>query len=618
MFTYRAMMNLAMNPVRCLAVFCAFLPCWESKYAHDIDECWNSKSVALSELSHGQGRRQMARSDHFVSTLASGPVVDGVEEKVKPKESVELLASWTLDGRTEAPNARGWKATSKSVSNEPDSGDSKKSPGARFDGKTSMIEVDLPDSFSFGTDPFSISLWAKTESESGNSPGDLLSCYDPETRNGFNLGIYSHGGVTNSQPNSMQLHFGIDQARLEDEFTDHGRLGDAVYVFALCVYEGKLYAATCHAGKDQAGHVFRFEGADRWTDLGSPDKANSISVMAVFNGRLYVGSSKYRLAGSSLAESENPLFGGKVFCLGKNDEWEPCGTLSSETEAIASLIPFRGKLYASSLYRPAGFFRYEGGETWTPCPTPDGKRTEATVVFQDHLYATSYDEGAVFRFDGEKWKNVGVIPEATQTYGFGIYQGNLYVSEWPKARVFQFHGDHDWRDVGKLGDELEAMPLLLYNGKLYGGTLPSANVYRFDGEGDWSLLGQVDKTPNVKYRRAWSMAVYQGRLFVGTLPSGRVLSIEAGKNATYDRQLTSGWHHIVATRGEDSLKLFVDGKKVSESAKFDSSSFNLTAKSKLKIGAGAQGHFRGRIADLQIYRGELVQSQIDELAANPE
>lgn len=618
MFRCRAILNLAIDHVRCLVALCVFLPYWESRLAHDVGKCWNSEFVAWNEFSHGQVRRQMTRPDHFVSTLAFMPVVDGIGEKVESKERGELLASWKLDGQSEPPNPPSWKTTSTGVSNESDTGDSKKSPGVRFDGKTSMVEVDLPDSFTFGTDPFSISLWAKTESESGNSPGDLLSCYDPEMRNGFNLGIYNHGGVTNSQPNSMQLHFGIDQARLEPEFTDHGRLGDAVYVFSLCVYEGKLYAATCHAGKDQAGHVFRFDGADKWTDLGCPDKANSISAMAVFNGRLYVGSSKYRLAGSSLAESENPHFGGKVFCLGKNDDWESCGTLSADTEAIASLIPFRGKLYASSLYRPAGFFRYEGGETWTPCPTPEGKRTEATIVFQDELFATSYDEGSVFRFDGEKWKNVGVIPEATQTYGFGIYQGNLYVSEWPKARVFQFHGDNDWRDVGKLGDELEAMPLLLYNGKLYGGTLPSANVYRFDGDGRWSLLGQVDKTPNVKYRRAWSMAVFQGRLFVGTLPSGRVLSIEAGKNATYDRQLTSGWHHIVAIRGESSLKLFVDGQQVAESSRFDSASFKLTPKSKLKIGAGEQGHFRGRIADLKIYRGVLTQSQIEELAAKSE
>jgi hypothetical protein len=31
----------------------------------------------------------------------------------------------------------------------------------------------------------------------------------PKERRGFHLGIYNHGGVTNSQPNVRQVHFGI-------------------------------------------------------------------------------------------------------------------------------------------------------------------------------------------------------------------------------------------------------------------------------------------------------------------------------------------------------------------------------------------------------------------------
>ena len=73
------------------------------------------------------------------------------------------------------------------------------------------------------------------------------------------------------------------------------------------------------------------------------------------------------------------------------------------------------------------------------------------------------------------------------------------------------------------------MGMMVYNGKLYAGTLPTGSVYRYDGEGEWVSTGQLDTTPDVKYRRAWTMAVYQGRLFCGTLPSGNVLSLEAGR-----------------------------------------------------------------------------------------
>jgi hypothetical protein len=488
--------------------------------------------------------------------------------------------------------------------------------GAEFDGRMSRIEVPKSSAINFGRQDFAVSLWVHTDEKLEDLLGDLVSCYDPATRTGFNLGVYNHGGVTNSQANSRQLHFGIDQARLETQFTDHGQLGNAVFVFSLCVHDGHLYAATCHAGSNEAGRVFRFAGGNNWIDLGSPDRANAISAMAVHEGELYVASAKYRLAGSSLAESDNPHRGGRVFRLTTDDQWEACGSVSEETEAIASLISYRGQLYASSLYKPAGFFRYEGQQRWTPCATPDGKRVEALTVFNGEIFATCYDEGSVFRFDGQGWRVAGRIPDATQTYGFGVYRGQLYVSEWPNAHVYRNTTGTDWVNVGRLGEELEAMPLLVYNGKMYGGTLPKAEVYRYDGDHQWNRLAQLDTTPDVKYRRAWSMAVYQGRLFVGTLPSGRVHSIEAGKNATYDRPLTSGWHHVVAQRFGGRLQLHVDGKLVSQSSVFDPQEYDLTNAEPLYIGFGAQDFFRGKLAHVRLYRGALTTVQIEELAAS--
>ncbi len=525
-----------------------------------------------------------------------------------------LIGHWPLRDDAVDHSGSKLKTTAKNVLFNASGSKANERRGAKLNGTDSVLEIRDTASIPLGAKEFSISLWTNTDDTLDDVIGDLASQYDPTTRTGFNLGIYNHGGVTNGQPNSRQLHFGIDQGHLEESFTDHGRLGNAVFIFSLCVHRGKLYAATCHAGQNEAGHVFRYEGGDRWTDLGSPDKANAISAMAVHNGQLYVGSSKYRLAGSSLNESENPNFGGKIYRLRDDNSWDFCGTVSPETEGIAALIVFRGKLYASSLYRPAGFFRYEGGQNWSPCETPQGKRVEALTVFNGSIFATCYDEGSVFRYDGQHWENVGKIPEATQTYGFGVYRGDLYVSEWPKAHVFRYGGGTSWVDVGKLGQELEAMPLLIYNGKMYGGTLPTAEVYRYEGGQQWNRLAQVDHTPDVKYRRAWSMAVYQGRLFVGTLPSGRVLSIEAGRNATYDHELAPGWHHIAAVRSNDHLQLWIDGQMVSRSASFAPEQFDLGNPAPLHIGFGAQDYFRGNIADFRLYRGALSSQQIRELA----
>ena len=471
---------------------------------------------------------------------------------------------------------------------------------ARFNGRDAKISV--ASAPQLGDQPFEISMWVNADNVQDKLAGDLVSHFDPQTRTGFHLGIYTHGGVTNGQPNARQLHFGIDSGRIESQFTDHGQLGNAVFIFSMCVHKGRLYAATCHAGKDEAGHVFRYEGGQRWTDLGSPDKANAISAMVVYEDQLYVASSKYRLAGSSLSESSNEHFGGQVFRLQGEEgaaKWVNCGRLSEQTEAVASLVVYQGRMYASSLYKPAAFFRYEGQDRWTALEAPLGKRAEALTVTQAGMFATCYDEGAVFRFDGHKWTEAGTIPGATQTYGFGVYRGELYVSEWPQAHVYRYLGGTNWADAGKLGMELEAMPLLVYNGKMYGGTLPTAHIYRFDGGQQWSLIGQVDHTPDVKYRRAWSMAVYQGRLFVGTLPSGRVLSIEAGVNATWDHEFPAGWHHVRARRDRQRLQLYVDDKLVAQSREF-TEAYNLNNAQPLEVGFGAQQHFDGSLADVKI------------------
>jgi hypothetical protein len=144
--------------------------------------------------------------------------------------------------------------------------------------------------------------------------------------------------------------------------------------------------------------------------------------------------------------------------------------------------------------------------------------------------------------------------------------------------------------------------------------LPLAEVYRFDGPDRWMKVGRIDHTPDVKYRRAWTMAEFQGRLFCGTLPSGRVLSIEAGRNASYDRELPAGWHHIAATKRGGSLKLYVDGKPVATSSTFDSAAFDLSTEQAIKIGFGPNDYFRGSMRDVRIYNRALDDRELSELA----
>ena len=222
------------------------------------------------------------------------------EGSAYPNTGPTLIAHWPMlsdaDNRTELKLA----SKAKGVTFESVTSNGITRRAARFDGRDSVIEVASEgtaslEALQLGGDPFSIAMWLNAPEASGDSVGDLISQFDYGSRTGFHLGVYSHGGVTNSQPNARQVHFGIDSGKIDPAFKDHGRLGDGVFVFSMCVHRGRLYASTSSAGKDQAGHVYRFEGEDQWTDLGSPDEANSISAMATFDGNLYVASSKYRL-----------------------------------------------------------------------------------------------------------------------------------------------------------------------------------------------------------------------------------------------------------------------------------------------------------------------------------
>jgi hypothetical protein len=160
------------------------------------------------------------------------------------------------------------------------------------------------------------------------------------------------------------------------------------------------------------------------------------------------------------------------------------------------------------------------------------------------------------------------------------------------------------------------MAVAVYNGMFYVGTLPLAKVFRYDGGEMWTDLGQLDKTPDVKYRRAWSMAVFQGRLFCGTLPSGHVFSREAGKCVTYDHELPAGWRHIAAVRRSDRLELFIDGRRVARSSVFDSKDFNLAAGRPLRIGSGQHDFFRGRMKEVKIWRRALQDDEIEAIASS--
>jgi outer membrane protein assembly factor BamB len=491
-------------------------------------------------------------------------------------------------------------------------------PVAFWKAVTEPVSVPAAAVFAFDRGDFSLSLWLQADAGTG---GDLVSRYDPAKRRGFHLTLKSNPGVTSNQANWRHLQFGIDDHR-DSAWTACGRPGRALFAFALAVHEGALYAGTCEPGKDERGRVYRFDGDDRWIHCGAPDGANSVTALAVVDGALYAGTGKYRVAGSSLPESENTTPGGKVFRYGGGEQWIDCGQLPG-TEAVGGLVVHEGKLHASSLYRPAGFFRYEGGTKWTILPVPRGpdlttketvaKRVVPLTVHGGSVYAGSYDGGHVYRFDGTDWTDCGRLGENTQTYAFASVGGSLAVGTWPSGRVYRFDGIDRWSDLGRLGEELEVMGMLVHNGRFLAGTLPLAEVHESEGGTAWKRLARLDPTPDVKYRRAWTMAEHDGRIYVSTLPSGVVHSFAAGTQVQWGHSLSEAWHHVAAVKTGQALVLYLDGREIAR-RDADLSDYDLSNEAPLTIAAGRNGPLRGRLREVRVWRGALSEEAIGELA----
>ncbi|MEX2512160.1 MAG: LamG domain-containing protein [Cyclobacteriaceae bacterium] len=480
-----------------------------------------------------------------------------------------------------------------------------------FPGKKAWLEVPMKPSSPLGKGDFTVSLWVYLQGEGAGVPGDLISQYDSVNQNGFHLSLKTNA-VTTSLANYNQVHFGIND-NYTSEWKDYGRPDSTLCAFSMASFEGSLYAGLSHPEKDKSGNVYRLDSLDHWVDCGSPDGSNSVMALAVFNDHLYAGTGKYRFGGSALPESENLYKGGRIMRYGKNKEWIYSGQLPN-TEAIGGLIVFKDDLYASSLYHPAGFYRSEGDTTWVDCGTPDGNRVVALGVYEDHIYATSYDGGRVYRYDGQSWTDCGQLGDNTQTYSFAVYYGDLYVGTWPSGRVYRFDGIDQWTDVGRLGNELEVMGMVVHNGRLMAGTLPLAEVYAYEGDTVWKKLARLDHTPDVTYRRAWTMAENDGKLYCSTLPSGKIYGFELGQNVLSPAPLKSGWHHIAAVRSASQLHLYIDGIKMAQSESSEGSAFNLNPKVPLRIGFGANTYFKGKMADLRIYQRSLATKEIKYLS----
>jgi hypothetical protein len=224
--------------------------------------------------------------------------------------------------------------------------------------------------------------------------------------------------------------------------------------------------------------------------------------------------------------------------------------------------------------------------------------------------------GGMFRYDDPGWTSLGLQHDTTQLYSIETYGGEMYIGTWPNGIVFRYGRTGIWERSGALVSETEVMNLLGYNGKLYAGTLPGAQVWRLDDAGSWTLMRTLDRTPDVRYRRAASMAVYRGELFCGTLPSGTVQSMRAGLVVSDDHALPTGWRHVAAVCTGHGLELYIDGLLVAhDSDAVARGAVPSTTGSTLMLGGGPRAGFEGELAEVRLRQSAMTAVDIAAEAA---
>ena len=539
-----------------------------------------------------------------------------------------LLGHWpvTVDTNDHGPNRRPTEAVDVELGHTGPGG--KSNTAARFNGRRSQLIVADDPSLRLGVGDFTFAAWLCTDDIESDVVGDIAGKFDPRTRRGFNLLVLTSDGVTcAAQANRRHLQFGIDDGRIESAWRDHGRPGAAVKICALTSAKGSLFAGTFERGCDEVGRLWRHDGGQNWIDLGNPEDCNSVYTIAEHEGELFVGTARYKAMGSALGETLNQKPGGRIYRVSDEGTWTDCGHPGAEdatpesadglgyetgkADAATALISYRGRLYAMHVYR-RGVFQYEGGTSWSEVGKLD-LRALSMTVYRGSLYVLMND-GPVCRLaDSDQWEHCGTPPGSTQTYSAVTHRGQMYAGTWPNGEVMRYDGGQTWQSVGRAGYELEVMAGAQYNGKAYWGGLPMANVYRMEEDGGFTMVGNLDQAV-APLRRVWAMATHEGRLFAGTLPSGRVMSVEAGKIATWDRTLPGGWHHVAAVRDAGVLKLYLDGRTVSCSTRFHGPGLDISNDQPLRIGFGAYEHFDGLLSDARLYGRALDYAEVAQLA----
>ncbi|HAA72402.1 MAG TPA: hypothetical protein DCE55_24910 [Planctomycetaceae bacterium] len=513
---------------------------------------------------------------------------------------------------------------------------------AIFNGRDSVITIPAGAALQLGTRDFSLTAWVKCDVPLRNTLGDLVSQFDPAARRGFNLHLSGSSPAYSSMSDTRHVHFGIDDGYLGPA-EDCGKPWPSnSLITCLIVFDGELYCGIADADRtEDKARVFRYAGGKRWIDcgrLGNDPNHHSVQAMVVHDGKLYAGTGIYDwVQAMDQLPGKPPAAPTRVFVYAGGTSWRDLGQVGFGSRVLC-MGSFQGELFAGMDVIGKGHAYKFDGTKWIDCGAPDGRNFECFLPFGGKLYAATH--GNVFEYEGgTSWRSIGAEPHGiTQIHSMQVAGGRMLLGTWPQGYVLRYDGENKWTKLGRVGlppgpqQCNEINDLTVYNGKLYAGVIPKAELYRYEKEGEWTLLGSLANRSDwaadnlATWLRLTCLTTFQGRLFAATGacqgraldapvdPSmGRVFAYQAGQVVSSEHDIGGAWTHIAAVRQGRTLKLYVNGTRVTTSQLRAGPLFNLTNDRPLLVGFGAQHYFSGAIADLRLYHGALGTDAVREV-----
>lgn len=340
-------------------------------------------------------------------------------------------------------------------------------------------------------------------------------------------------------------------------------------ISASVVYNGSLYVGTNKAG---AAEVYRYLGnGSTWTQVsgtvgtiggGATTAIDMVSSMIVYNGYLYIGTSKLNAA--------------EIYRYDGGTSWTKvsaaaAGTIGVSTliDGVTSMVVYNGKLYAGTLEGGlAELYRYDGGTTWTTMNTTRGTfiatntaavgAVSSMVSYGGSLYLGLKKTGDadVVRFNGTVGGFISInAVTATGSYlidgaavtafndvpAMSIYEGRLVIAlaKVSATEVVMWNAPtgtttDTWLRLNSASGTIatggtasidSVSSMAIYNGRLYIGTIEpnAAQIYRYENnKGAWTIVSQ--NTPGMiagggtgAIDSISTLIPYNQSLFAGTL-----------------------------------------------------------------------------------------------------